>query len=96
MGKLLTEMKSELLPQWLSLLQHLSLSRNCGAPLVLCFHCLKVQDEIQGCKTPVGAGRNRGLWVGKGCWWSIMVALALRRGGPCDTTASAGCFCPPL
>lgn len=36
-GKLLTGVKGKLLPQWLNLLQHLSLSRNCGTPLRLCF-----------------------------------------------------------
>lgn len=87
-------MKGKLLPQWLNLLQHLSLSRNCGTPLRLCFHSLKVQDEILGYKTPCGswgpaAGRSRGLWVGQGCWWRVVVALALCHGGPCDPTASA-------
>lgn len=36
-GQLLTGVKGKLLPQWLNLLQHLSLSRNCGTPLRLCF-----------------------------------------------------------
>lgn len=77
-------MKDELLPQWLSLLQHLSQSRNCGTPLGLCFHCLKVQDEILGYKIntcesweqqgAVGWARllvGRGGGLGAVAWWSL-------------------------
>lgn len=87
-------MKGDLLPQWLSLLQHLNLSRSWGTPLVLCFHCLKVQDEILGYETPVGVGDQQlgeagdcGLGKGVGAvWWPwpcVMVVSVAPQHQPC-------------